>query len=264
MMRHCLGGDMDTRSPRLSDEVDSSAGANMERIEPTTGFGGQIEISGQKALLGQCRKSFQSQAGGNASHVHAAAHKGFIFAMDHHWTVQMLAGFESRRHDFQIVAAITVIGEPDCPGGGDLSIVDRTTPQPPHRDRCDRQDPHDRLDCDFLVEQRDRFGRVERWLRIGHTADGGESARGRGRCAGGNGFLLIETGLAEMHVHVDQPRGDDQPGGVDIGFGAACRDLANSSDSAVFEQKIGDAVELGASVYDAAVANRDGSRMIRH
>ena len=50
---------------------------------------------------------------------------------------------------------------------------------------------------------------------VGHGADGGESARGRRARSALDGLGMLEAGLAQVHVHVDEAGRDDQPGRVE-------------------------------------------------
>ena len=58
-------------------------------------------------------------------------------------------------------------------------------------------------------EQRDA-GVVVHRLGVRHAGDGGEAARdSRGR-AGGDRLLMFLTGLAQVHVNIDEARCDDE------------------------------------------------------
>ena len=59
---------------------------------------------------------------------------------------------------------------------------------------------------------------VDGRIGVGHAGDGGEPAgHGRGR-AGLDRLVVLEARLAEMDVHVDQPRRDDLARGIDHGL----------------------------------------------
>ena len=51
--------------------------------------------------------------------------------------------------------------------------------------------------------------------RVRHAADGGEASGRRGARAGFDGLGMLDARLAQMHVHVDEARRDDQAGGVE-------------------------------------------------
>ena len=77
--------------------------------------------------------------------------------------------------------------------------------------------------------------------RVGHAADGGESAGGGGARAALDGFGVLESRLAQVHVHVDEAGRDDQAGGVERLGAAANRFGADAGDAAVFDQHVGNA-----------------------
>jgi hypothetical protein len=92
-----------------------------------------------------------------------------------------------------------------------------------------------------------------------HADDGGEPAGGRGARAGGDGLLRRLPRLAEMHVHVDEPRANGEPCGVDdlrpflvAAFLALDVDLL---DLPTRDVKVADAVDAIGRVDDVAVGD---------
>ena len=84
-------------------------------------------------------------------------------------------------------------------------------------------------------------GAVVHRLGVRHAADGGESARRRGARPALDGLGVLEAGLAQVHVHVDEAGRDDQPGRVEH-FGARRRQIRRRRrDAAVLDQHVGDA-----------------------
>ena len=72
--------------------------------------------------------------------------------------------------------------------------------------------------------------RVGDGVGVGHCRDVGEAAMGRGAAAGGDVLLVLEAGIAEVDVHVDEARNQVLAAGVDhLGLGRVdgLRDLNN-------------------------------------
>src|SRR5690349_12408961 len=67
-----------------------------------------------------------------------------------------------------------------------------------------------------------------------------------------------------MNVHVDQARRYEQSCGIDFAVTAASGNISNERDSPILEQQIGQLVEAGCGVYNAAVAYCDGTGKSRH
>ena len=90
---------------------------------------------------------------------------------------------------------------------------------------------------------------------FGHAADGGESTgRGRPRAAL-DGLGVLDAGLAQMHVHVDEARRHHQPGSV-VDIRAAGIEIgAHRGDAAILERQVGYPIEAGGRIDDAAILN---------
>ncbi len=122
-----------------------------------------------------------------------------------------------------LVYRIAVIRERDRSRQRELRKRRELFPFPPHRDRRHGMDVHEAVQGHRAFAWMKRMtdsssiGRV----RIGHAADGGESARGRGGAAGQDCLLVLKPRLPEVHVHVDEARRDDLAFQIDhLGAGA--------------------------------------------
>src|SRR5205823_4592043 len=92
----------------------------------------------------------------------------------------------------------------------------------------------------------DRFG-------VGHRTDGSESASGCGARAGLNGFSMLKAGLAQMDVHVDESRRDDEAGGVEH-LGVLRRKIRpDGGDAAFGNGEVGYGIVAGSRIDNTAV-----------
>ncbi len=60
-----------------------------------------------------------------------------------------------------------------------------------------------------LDDESHRGALVSDGVGVGHRSDGGESAVSCGPGTRGDGLLVLATGLAQMHVQVDESGNDD-------------------------------------------------------
>ena len=105
----------------------------------------------------------------------------------------------------------------------------------------------------FGQDQRRDIRVVVHRRRVRHTRDRREPSSDGGRCTSGNGLLVFLPGLAQMHVHVDQPRADDQPRwNLDDGRAIDWNVAADPCDTPVFNQHVIGAVDAVAWVDHAA------------
>ena len=98
---------------------------------------------------------------------------------------------------------------------------------------------------------------------IGHGADAGKAARGRGRRAGGDGFLVTLTRLAQVHVDVDQPRRHHQSGGFQdlcillLRRGVQFSRRFDRCHAPVLEQEVPGGIDSSRGIDQMAAANQN-------
>ena len=100
--------------------------------------------------------------------------------------------------------------------------------------------------------------RVERRLGIGHAGDRRDAAGDGRRGPGGDGLVLLPTGLAEVDVHVDPAGGNDQVRRVDGAIGCSAGLLADAEDAIVFDPQIGDMSRFWDGSMTPAVGDAKG------
>ena len=107
-----------------------------------------------------------------------------------------------------------VIREGHGPGplqGGDIRCL--LPLQPPGNGRTDVHPGVGR--AAFLPDISNRLRRIHRGGRVGHTQQAGHAARRRCPAAGKNILLVGLAGIAQVNVHIHQPRRGHQPRRVD-------------------------------------------------
>jgi hypothetical protein len=92
---------------------------------------------------------------------------------------------------------------------------------------------------------------------IRHATHGREAARGSGSRTALDRLGVLEARLAQMDVHVDEPRGDDQPVRVEYLGAAPIEVRADAADHRVLDQHVGGLIESGAGVEHPPVADEE-------
>jgi hypothetical protein len=89
-------------------------------------------------------------------------------------------------------------------------IAASSSPALPLGDRADREYVNDGVTTRFLDDVAGDGGVVVHRRRIRHRTNRRESTRGRGARPALDGFRVLESRLAQVHMHVDETRRDDQ------------------------------------------------------
>jgi hypothetical protein len=81
---------------------------------------------------------------------------------------------------------------------------------------------------------------IQRRLGVGHAADSGEASSGSSPASGGDGFLVLKTGLSQVAVEVNKSGADYQPlggQGIIIRLGWGCLPLAQPGNLALDDKQ---------------------------
>src|SRR5579863_4458467 len=104
------------------------------------------------------------------------------------------------------------------------------------------------------------FGCVIHRRGIGHRGDGCESAGGSSGGTRGDGLLVALSGLAQVHMNVDQAGGNGETGRIEnLGSvdGLELSGCADLGDATVFEQDVFGRVHTGGGVDQLTIANQN-------
>ena len=126
--------------------------------------------------------------------------------VEHAGVLHRPAGQQRRRHRMAVVA------DRDAAGLLQLGDVGELLAQLAARHRANRIDPGQAGIGRLAQDEVGDPGVVVDRPGVGHAGDGGEPAGHRRRGAGRHRLLVLLPGLAQVHVHVDEPRADDQVG----------------------------------------------------
>ena len=190
MMRRCLGRHVRAHLLRQAHQLHGVRRADVLDVHPRARVQRQHAVARHQHVLGQCRSAAQAQLFGYFSLVHTGSlDKGLVFLMKGQRYVQPLGLFHGSLGQFLIHQRDAVVGKSRGPVGGKLLHV------------------HQLAALHAAAEHvAERLRVVHGRLRVRHAHHAGEPAcRGR-RGAAFDVLLVREPRVAEVHVHVHQPR----------------------------------------------------------
>src|SRR5262249_7003854 len=90
---------------------------------------------------------------------------------------------------------------------------------------------------------------------VWHAADRGKSAGGGRPRSGFDGLGVLNSGLAKMHVHVDETRGHNQTGRIKHLGARVIEPRAPCYNASLLDSEIGHGVESRRRIEDASIPN---------
>ena len=120
-----------------------------------------------------------------------------------------------------------------------------------HRERADRAHVAEAGVAGAVDLVADLGAGVGHRIGVGHRGHVGEAAVGRGAGAGLDGLLVLEAGVAEVHVHVHETGNEVLAGGVDdLGIGGRLEALPHARDLLAVDEHVADVVEAHLGIDD--------------
>ena len=202
-------------------------------------------------------------ARGNAAQAHADALKSFVhvaaggevqvFAVVDDGKSKSLRRFHGTPHHARVHDGTAIVGNSHNTGlfhrayGGEFFALAALG------DGANREHRNGRQPSRAFDDVGRHDGRIVHGIRVRHATNAGESARRSGAATGLNRFGVFESGLAQMHVHVDKARGDDHPGGVKDLEASRVQIGANRDDAPVLHGHIGHRVMPARRIHHTAI-----------
>ncbi len=186
-------------------------------VEMGAGLLGQHGVTHDDQLLGDGGAALQPQLAGDAALVDGAAvHHGGVLAVAQHRDMQTAGTDEGVAHQIGVVHIHTVVGDGDGAGCRQRFGIGQLAAVQSHGDCADGVDV-DAAALSFRLFDDVAYGlgAINDGLGVGHAGQTGHTAPGGSGGTGDNVFLVGETGVAQMDVHIHQTGGDAQAAGVD-------------------------------------------------
>ncbi len=161
-------------------------------------------------------------------------------------------------HQVRVGHGRTVVAEGHGPGRGHVRHLGQLLAFPPFGDAAEGKDARRPLRLRCAQDELNRGCGVGSGLGVGHRANGGEAAARRRQRAGGNRLLVLEAGLPQVSVNIDEAGTDHQPRGVDGLRGVLTRTRPDRGHAPVGDEHVGDGVEAVRRVDNTAAADGQG------
>ena len=259
-----MGGDLrgHPRAARLGlpHEPDGAGGREVGDMDVGARELAEQDIARHHRVLGRRGDASEAELGRHRPLVHAAAVAQVrVLGVADHGAAERQRILHRAAVELGVHHGPPVVGERDAARLGQLGELGQLLPAEPPGHGTDWIDADrargTRLGQDVV---RDRAGVVGR-LRVRHAADGGEAAGGGGAGAGLDRLLVLVAGLAQVHVHVDEPWADDLAARVeDLGAGdGPLEPRAAAGDQAVLDEQVLLKVGARGGVDDPAVPDKE-------
>ena len=259
VVRRHLGGDADAARLRVADEAHRARGGRVSDVDVGAGQLGQQDVARDHHVFGRGGLPRQTELGGHDALVdRGAGAEGRILGVadDRRAEGQRVlhgAAVEAGVHD-----APAVVREGDAARFRELGQLGELLAAEIPCDGADRVDAHPALDPRLGQDVVGDRAVVVDGTRVRHAADGGETPGGGRAGAGRHGLLVFLAGLAQVHVHVDEPGADDLAGRVhDLGVGGRLEASSQPRDLAVLDEDVLDSVDGVRRVDDAAAPEQE-------
>ncbi len=222
------------------------------------GFARQGDVSGDGVGLALCGDALHAETGGEGACVHRAAGERGVFAMVDHRQAQFLCRPQRGPHEGVVADRRAVITEGDTARGGEGCEAGQRFPGAALADTANGQDPHRGGLPRAAQDKFDDLGPVHRRFGVGHGADGGEASPRRCPGARRDRFLVLESGLAQVRVEVDEPRCDHEAPGIDDRDAGSSYIAADTLDAArAYEHAASVQVDPVGGVQDAPAGDQE-------
>ena len=245
---------------RPAEQVDGAAGRHVAEVHPATRQLGEDDVAGHHDLLGRGRDPFQTEPRRDQPLVHHPARsERRLLAVVGDRDVERARVLERRAHQVSGDDRLAVVGHGHRPRPHHLAEFGELFALLAHRHRADRIDAGQARAHRLPDDEPDRRLVVGHRVSVRHRAHGREPARHGRAGARRHRLLVLVAGLAQVHVHVHQSRGDDLPRHVPhVGLGSR-QPRPDACDLAVLEEEVGSLVEATARIDHPAAAQHQRS-----
>ena len=263
--RH-LRGDREAAPPGLAQGADAAGRGDVAEVEAPAGQLEQGEVAKHHDVLGLGRDPLQPQPGGRGSLVHdPLADEVQVLLVDGQRQAEGARVLEGTPHQRRRHHRASVVGEGHAARRPELAVLGQLLALAPLADRTHRVDPGQAGRRGAGQHELGHAGVVVGGDRVGHGTHGGEAACHGRAGAGGDGLLVLLPRLAQVHVEVDEARGDPLPPGVHhVRAGGRLDPLGDHGHLAAAQDHRPDAVDAAGGIDDPPALDDDHVVRVAH
>ena len=262
VVRGDLGGHAHAALLGLADQLRSLLGRHVRDVEPGTDAGGEDEVAGDHDLLGLVRPAGQTEQRRHPPLVHLGVRGEVgVLAVVHDHGVEPGRVLQRTPHDQRVGDGLAVVGEAVDTGLGAVQFAElgELLAAQPLGDRAHREHVDQ---ADLAATAPDHLGhgsRVADRVGVGHRAQPGVAAGRTGSGTGGDVLGVLEPGLAQVGVQVDEASRDDLAGDVHDRRARVVQTGAHLGDRLAVDEHVGSRLGAGDGVDDPAAAKQDAA-----
>ena len=244
VVRSGLTGHLHAASLGIADDARRADGGDVGDVHRRTGEFGQVHLAGYGDVLGRPGNPFKPQFGRDEPFVHGPlAHQRQVFGVGDDGDAYALGVFQRAAHQLRVAYGLAVVRYRYAPGLFKFTHLGQALALAPLGDAADREDVDHRLVLGLVDHVGGNRLAVDDRGGVGHAGHGGEAPCRRRTAAGRDVFLILQARIAQVHMHVDETRGDNQSRRVDARGPVRRRQpFAKLEDHAVGDQYVGDSV----------------------
>jgi len=235
-----------------ADEIEPLGGGDVRDVQGAAGETAELDVAIDLELLAERRPAEHAEAGARTAFVDDAARgERLDLAVGDGDAVELGDVLHAGAHHAGALHAVAVVGEGAGPLHDHVADLRERLALLAAREGADRADVHEAGTPAVVDLVADLGAGVGHGVGVGHRGDVGEAAVGRRTAARLDGLLVLEAGVAEVHVHVDETRDEVLAGRVDdLGVRRRLEADADLDDVLVVDEHVTDVVKTHLRVDD--------------
>ena len=254
-MRGHLAGDRKALGLGGAHHVQAAGGAQMLDVQRAAGEAADSDVAGDLDLLALGGPAQKPQARGRGALVDlAGADEALVLAVAHDDAVELLGVVHDAAHHAAVLDAAPVVGERAGAVRDHVAHLGEGLALEALRAGADDLDTALPRLGRAALHVLDDLAVVDGGLGVGHAGDRREAAMRGGAGARGDVLLLLQAGVAQVDVNVDEAGHEDLAGQVALDALGHLEIVSDLHDAAVADEDVADLVEIDLGIDDAGVS----------
>ena len=258
VVRGDLAGDAHAGGLGAAHELEPVGAGEVLDVQVGAGELGQLDVAGDVDLLAGRGPAQHAQAGGGDALVDlAGVDQALVLAVVHDGAAELYGVVHDAAHHAGVLDAAAVVGEGHGAVGAHVAHLGEHLALEAAGARAGHVHAAHAGRGGAVADELDAGGGVGDGVGVGHADDVGEAAVHRGAAAGGDVLLVLEAGLPQVDVDVDQAGHEHAAGGVaHAGALRGGEALTHGGDAAALNEHVDDGVQPDLRVNRAGAPNQ--------